>query len=207
LTEAEPEEDMPPYVIEGARSSRSKCKTCRRAIQKDTLRIGMLVVGPFGPGYLWHHLKCAARRQLERVEEAYELEAWKEAKVPPTSYPPLDELAKLREEAVQKKKEARDLPYAELDPSGRASCKHCGESMAKGELRLALERRITFGKQERVMPILVHSRCAAAELLAEDCLTDPSTLSDLLRANSRGVDEKTLEALAAEFDAADPPTA
>ena len=34
------EEQLPPYVIEGARSSRSKCKTCRRSIDKGALRIG-----------------------------------------------------------------------------------------------------------------------------------------------------------------------
>ena len=33
------EESLPPYVIEGARSSRSKCKTCRRKIDKDVLRL------------------------------------------------------------------------------------------------------------------------------------------------------------------------
>ena len=74
---AEPE--LPPFVIEGARSSRSKCKACRRKIDKGALRIGILIEGPYGTGYMWHHIKCAARRHLHRVEEAYELEAWKEA--------------------------------------------------------------------------------------------------------------------------------
>ena len=54
------------YVIEGARSSRSRCKSCRRKIDKGVLRIGVLIEGPYGTGYLWHHLRCAARRQFER---------------------------------------------------------------------------------------------------------------------------------------------
>ena len=39
-------------------------------IPKDALRFGFLIVGPFGPGYLWHHMNCAARRHLGRLEEA-----------------------------------------------------------------------------------------------------------------------------------------
>ncbi len=64
------EPELPTHVIEPARSSRSKCKACRRAIDKGVLRIGILISGPFGDGYLGHHLACAARRRLEDVEEA-----------------------------------------------------------------------------------------------------------------------------------------
>ena len=85
------QEEMAPYVIEGARSSRSRCKTCRRTIDKGALRIGMLIEGPYGTGYLWHHLRCAARRQFDRVAEAYEAEAWKEAKEAPSKVPELEE--------------------------------------------------------------------------------------------------------------------
>ena len=77
MDEPEIEEQLPPYVIEGARSARSKCKTCRKKIDKDVLRIGILIEGPYGTGYMWHHLKCAARRMYDKVEEAYSMEAWK----------------------------------------------------------------------------------------------------------------------------------
>ena len=39
---------MAPYKIEAARSSRSKCRTCRKKIDKDLLRIGILLEGPSG---------------------------------------------------------------------------------------------------------------------------------------------------------------
>jgi len=78
------EQEKPPYVIEGARSSRARCKTCRKKIAKGGLRLGVLVVGPFGPGYMWHHLNCAAGRLYEKLEEAYRLEAWREATPPQT---------------------------------------------------------------------------------------------------------------------------
>ena len=117
------ETELPAYKIEKARSGRSKCKTCRRAIQKEKLRLGILIEGPFGPGYLWHHLTCAARRRIGDVEEAYASEAWPEGLELPT----LESLGKLVEEGERKKAEKPQAPYAEKAPTGRSKCKHCGE--------------------------------------------------------------------------------
>lgn len=178
------DEPLPPYVIEGARSNRSKCKSCRRKIDSGTLRIGVLIEGPYGVGYLWHHLRCAARRRFEQVEEAYGLEAWKFAKEPPAKLPPLDELRKLVDEAEQRREAKRELPYVEIDPSGRAKCKHCGEPLAKGELRVVVGRNVEFGGQVRTGPIQVHPRCVAAALDAEDSATEVAGFAAALRANS-----------------------
>jgi len=199
MEEPEIEEQLPPYVIEGARSSRSKCKTCRKKIDKDALRIGILIEGPYGTGYMWHHLKCAARRQFDKVEEAYELEAWKEAKTPPTGVPELEDLKKLREEAVKKKAERKEIPHVEVAPSGRSKCKHCEEPIEKDSLRVVLGRDVEFGQQVRTAPINVHPRCVAAELMAEDCGTEIEGFDDALRANSRGVTEEQINAVLAEI--------
>jgi len=193
------EKQLPPYVIEGARSSRSRCKTCRRKIDQGSLRIGLLIEGPYGTGYLWHHLKCAARRQIERVEEAYELEAWKEAKQPPAKLPELDELRKLQQAADERKKERKTIPYAEADPSGRAKCKHCGETIEKGSMRVILGREVEFGGQVRVGPINVHPRCVAAEMQADDCGTKAEGFEGELRSNSRGVPTERLDAVLVEI--------
>lgn len=193
------EEQLPPYVIEGARSGRSKCKTCRRAIDKGALRIGILIEGPYGTGYMWHHMRCAARRQFERVEEAYELAAWKEAKEPPQKVPPLDELKKLREEAEERKKNRKEIPCAELAPTGRAKCKHCDEPIDKGTPRVVLGREVTFGQQVRTTPINVHPRCVAAELTAEDCETEVDGFVDALRANSGDLGADVLDRVVAEI--------
>ncbi|HRV81428.1 MAG TPA: hypothetical protein P5218_08335, partial [Planctomycetota bacterium] len=144
-----------PYLIEGARSSRAKCKTCRKPILKDTLRLGILVEGPFGTGYMWHHLPCAARNQFPKVEEAYAQEAWGDVASLPDELPSLEDLNHLREAAETKKKARKVLPYAEHDPSGRAKCKHSGEPIPKGSLRVALGQEVEFGGQTRVSPFLV----------------------------------------------------
>jgi len=194
-----PEEQLPPYVIEGARSSRSRCKTCRRKINKGLPRIGMLIEGPFGTGYLWHHLNCAARGQFERVEEAYRLEAWNEAKELLAKIPDLAELARLQTEADERKSKRKELPYAEPAPTGRARCKHCGEVIEKDSLRVTLGRLVEFGNQVRTTPINVHPRCVAAEIDAEDCGTERDGFNEALRANSGEAAAEKIDAAIAEI--------
>lgn len=193
------ETDLPPFVIEGARSSRSKCKACRRKIDKGALRIGILIDGPYGVGYLWHHLNCAARRRFDDVEEAYRLEAWNEAKEPPASVPSLDKLQELREKSEVKKQARKEIPYAEPDPSGRAKCKHCGEVIPKDTLRVVLGRDVEFGNQIRTAPVNVHPRCVAAEIRSPECNTEADGFAGELRSHSEGLDEARMIALLAEI--------
>jgi len=189
---------LPEYVIEGARSSRAKCKTCRRAIQKGTLRVGFLIEGPFGTGYLWHHLTCAARRHLERVEEAYAAEAWREAKEPPESVPPLDELRQLRDAAEERRRTRKTIPYVEIAPSGRSRCKECGSPIELGSVRVVLGRNVEFGNQVRLTPFSVHPGCVDRALDAEDCGTPAEGFADALRANSEGVPPERIEEVLSE---------
>jgi hypothetical protein len=195
LPSPQPAEPLPPYVIEGARSSRAKCKTCRKAIDKGILRLGVLIEGPYGVGYLWHHLTCAAKRRLDDVEEAYAAEAWKEAKVRPESVPSIEELRKLNEEAEEKRQSQKKIPYVEVDPSGRAKCKHCAEPMEKGSLRVVLGREVEFGNQFRTMPIHVHPKCVAGELESEDCNTEASGFTRALRENSQGLSAEQIDSV------------
>ncbi len=188
-------EPQPPYVIEGARSSRAKCKTCRKTIDKGVLRLGVLIEGPYGIGYLWHHLTCAAKRRLDDVEEAYASEAWKAAKEPPSDVPSIEELRKVNEEAEEKRQSRPKLPFAEVDPSGRAKCKQCGELMEKGSLRVVLGREVEFGSQYRTMPIQVHPACVAAEIEREDCATESAGFVEAIRANSQGVTSEQIDAV------------
>ena len=188
------EPELPPYIIEGARSGRSRCKSCRQLIELGGLRIGVLVEGPYGVGHMWHHLRCAARRFFPKVEEAYGLEAWQYAKVPPEDVPPL------KEEAEKKKKDKKELPYAELAPSGRAKCKHCDELIEKGSPRVVIGRAVEFGQQTRTTPINVHPGCVADALEAEDCATEVDGFTEALRRNSTGLDETVIDAVVGEVE-------
>ncbi|MEE2966229.1 MAG: hypothetical protein VX427_19070, partial [Acidobacteriota bacterium] len=165
---ATPKPELAPYLLESARSSRSKCRTCRRKIDKGTLRLGILLEGPFGTGYLWHHLTCAARRRLEDVEAAYEQQAFADG----LQVPPLAELQALKEKAEQARAERKELPYMERAPSGRSKCKNCGKAIDQDALRVVLAREVSFGNQVRATPINVHPECVHAELESEDCMTE-----------------------------------
>ena len=196
---AGPPEELPPYVIEGARSGRSRCKTCRRTISKGTLRIGILVEGPYGTGYMWHHLNCAARRHTQRLVEAYEQEAWNNAKEPPTKLPKLDELTKLKDESEERRKKRKPIPHVELAPSGRSSCKQCGELIEKGAPRVVLGKAVEFGGQTRIGPLNVHPRCVAEAMQAEDCATEVEGFAEALRANSEDLADDVLQAALGEM--------
>ncbi len=193
------EQPLPTYMIEGARSSRSRCKTCRRKIDKGALRLGILIEGPYGVGYMWHHLNCAAKRQFDRVAEAYQEQAWLNAKEPPSKLPSLEALEVMQQKAEERRKNKKDIPYVEIDPSGRAKCKHCGEPMEKGSVRAVLGRGVYFGNQVRVAPITVHPRCVAAELEKDDCETEVDGLIDSMRANSGEFDPTLFSATVAEI--------
>jgi hypothetical protein len=185
---------LAPFVIEGARSGRSRCKVCRRTIQKGLLRLGVLIEGPYGTGYLWHHLTCAARRKFEAVEEAYAAQAWNHASVPPEGLPTLDELRQSREEAEERRRSRKQIPYVEVSPSGRAKCKQCGGAIEKDALRVVLGRGVQFGTQVRTSPIHVHPQCVSAALEAEDCTTQAEGLENALRAHSSDLSAEQLAA-------------
>ena len=192
-------EQIPPFLIEGARSNRSRCKICRRTINKGALRLGVLIEGPYGTGYLWHHLACAARRRFENVEEAYRLEAWKEAKDPPGEVPSLDELRRVREDAEERRRRRKPIPHAELAPSGRSKCKRCMEPIEKGSLRVVLGRGVYFGSQVRTAPVNVHPRCVAAELRSDECATEVEGFEAAIRANSSDIPTARLDELMAQI--------
>lgn len=183
------EPELPPYLLEAARSSRSKCRTCKRKIEKDKLRLGILFEGPYGTGFLWHHLTCAAKRRIEDVEAAYEQKAWDDG----LEVPDLAELQKLKEKAAEEKAKRKLAPYVELAPSGRAKCKHCDELIEKGETRVALLREVVFGQQARAAPVNVHVRCVQAEMMAEDCVTEAEGFEAAVRANSTGIDAAEID--------------
>ncbi len=187
------EEELPQHRIENAKSGRAKCRTCRRKIDKDVLRLGVLLVGPFGTGYLWHHLNCAAKSLFNDVEEAYSAVAWDDG----VEVPELAKLKELSEKAEATKKEKKVPPYAERAPTGRAKCKHCEGAMEKDSWRVVLGRSVEFGQQTRTSPINVHPACVAAEMLAEDCATEHEGFVDALTTQSALADEELAEVLAA----------
>jgi len=188
-----PADELPEHVIEHAPSGRSRCKGCRRTIDKGALRVGFVFEGPYGTGYLWHHLTCAARRRPDDLEAAYRDSAWENAKVPPKGIPDLEKLKRSMAESDEKRTKRPEVPFAEIDPSGRAKCKHCAKPLEKGAARVVLGRKVEFGNQTRVSPINVHVTCVAEALEADDCGTSPSGFAVTVRANSTNLSADQIE--------------
>lgn len=182
-------EQLAPYSIERARSGRSKCKVCRKAIDKDVPRIGVLLEGPYGTGYLWHHIECLAKRDIAKVEEAY---AGDYAQ-PGLELPPLASLRVEAEKAAVKKAEKQLAPFVERAATGRSKCAQCGELVDANAFRFAVLRAVEFYGQERKAIVKVHAECVNMALADDANATDPETFAADVRANSK-LEKKDVDA-------------
>ena len=169
-------------TIEAASTGRASCRRCREKIEKGALRFGERVPSAFGEGEqtLWYHLPCAAERlpgKLDAALAAYDGEV-----------PERDELLRVIENGKQNEKLAL-VQKVDRAPTGRAHCQQCHEAIAKGELRVGVDR-----DQEGMMPTVsyLHLRCAAAYL-------GEAGLKPKLERAARGLSAEDQAALAAEL--------
>jgi hypothetical protein len=143
--------------IEAAPTGRAKCRECRETIAKGVFRFGEAAASSFGEGVSlqWYHLDCAADRRPVQLKETL------------ASYSgELPGRAELDAKLVNAEERAKLAPVvrAEPAPTGRAHCQQCHEAIAKGSLRIVIEREIEGG-----MPAssFVHAACARAYVGAD----------------------------------------
>ncbi|HEV7555001.1 MAG TPA: hypothetical protein VGO00_06100 [Kofleriaceae bacterium] len=180
-------------VIEEAKSGRASCRTCKKAIAKGELRFGHEVMTQFSsdPTVQWHHLACAAQKlpvELKAALDAYT-----------GNVPDRAELDKTMSAAVEKgNAKPAGFPYADHAPTGRAKCMQCDQTIAKGAVRVAVEREVDTGTFVTRGAGYLHPKCVPENLenvggSVEDLLTG-------LRANSR-IPKPDLDAAIAEIQA------
>jgi poly [ADP-ribose] polymerase len=178
------------HTIEVAKTGRASCRTCKKPIAKDTLRFGEEVPNAFAAGemtYQWHHLECAAKKKpgpLKIALDATTLEI-----------PNRAELEKAMAEGAKKEKPTT-FPYAERAPTGRSTCMVCSEAIAKGELRVAVEREVDTGSFVTKGAGYLHPACSL-EHVGEDI----ETFFGKLKASSGNLDAADLDTLKAELEA------
>jgi poly [ADP-ribose] polymerase len=165
-------------VIEEAKSGRASCRTCRKAIAKGELRLGVETQTQFSdaPSLQWHHLACAASKLPAELKAA--LAEY------PGEVPGRAELDAAMEEAAKKAgAKAAAHPYADQAPTGRAKCMQCSQPIEKGSFRIAVERELEIGGSATRGTGYLHPGC-----VAENVETTGGSLGDLLdglRANSK----------------------
>ena len=120
------------HVIEPAASGRAKCRGCGERIDKSALRFGLVIDNPFreGEATYWFHLACGACRRSQEFTEALQ-----------TSAVELEDRARLAAaaEAGAAHPRLQRLAGVQRDPSGRARCRQCRETIDKGAFRLQLQ--------------------------------------------------------------------
>lgn len=165
------------HTIEVAKSGRAGCRTCRQPIAKGELRFGEETPNAFGDAgdmsFRWHHLKCAATKLPTELKEALKAFAG--------DVPDRAEL----EDAITKAEASKPPPYPHADraPTGRAKCLSCSEAIAKGALRVAIEREIERGMSTQKGAGYLHPACAAPYM--ETLGTSHGDLTEALQKNSR----------------------
>ncbi|KAJ0264087.1 Polynucleotide 3'-phosphatase ZDP [Hirschfeldia incana] len=156
-----------PIVAEYAKSNRSSCKACSKAIASKTLRVGLVSKGPGGFDMTrWHHLECfpTDSESVASVDDVKGLSALEkddqdalaklveqcgeqqvdEKKGEEVKHPGPDEISgeKIKE---GKSSSASANVIAEYAKSSRSSCKKCSQTIAAKELRLGMVTRDSRG--------------------------------------------------------------
>ena len=144
------------HIIEAAKSGRAACRTCKQPIAKGELRLGEEVANQFAGGettHVWHHLACAAKKRPAEL-----LAALGATTVEVPTRAELEASAK----ASASTEKPHSFPYAERASTGRASCLACHPPIAKGELRVAVEREVDTGSFMARGAGYLHPACACA---------------------------------------------
>jgi poly(ADP-ribose) polymerase-like protein len=146
------------HVIETASSGRAKCRGCDQKIAKDDLRFGERQPNAFGEGEmtLWFHPQCGAYKRPEPFLEA----------VAEHGADGLDALAAAARFGIEHRRVPR-INGAERSPTGRATCRHCREPIAKDDWRIG----IVFFEEYRFNPGgFVHATCSRGYFETVDVL-------------------------------------
>ncbi|HEY3820799.1 MAG TPA: hypothetical protein VGL81_26730 [Polyangiaceae bacterium] len=177
------------HKIEIAPTGRASCRGCKKNITKGIPRFCEEFANPYSDegamSFRYWHLECAATKlanELAPVLAAYD--------------GPLEGRASV--EALVAEHLRPPMPHAEHAPNGRARCRACDESIAKGELRVAFERTFDGPMGPQKGASYVHARCLTRYLEREkEQGREAPELGELVRqveANSLAGPHPTLEA-------------
>ncbi|KAF5305635.1 hypothetical protein FQR65_LT07716 [Abscondita terminalis] len=138
-----------PYKVEYAKSGRASCRGCKNTIEKDVLRLAVMVQSPMFDGKVpnWYHSSCFFRKQRPKTVddiEHFESLRWEDqeslkSKIGASSEIIVpDQKGKKRDaKAVASKKSALKDFIIEYSKSSRALCRGCEQKIMKEEIRIS----------------------------------------------------------------------
>ncbi|MFX0013754.1 MAG: hypothetical protein ACFFB2_03235 [Promethearchaeota archaeon] len=129
-------------IIEHAKSGRASCRTCRKRLEKDEVRVGIpfTFTRPNGEeisSFRYYHVICVPYDRIKSVLEVFPSlsiidKEKKEKLFESLKKREKDEMGKLQEKKSELKK-----PFLEPSKSSRGSCRICEKKIEKGILRVA----------------------------------------------------------------------
>jgi hypothetical protein len=171
-----------PHKVELAPTGRASCRGCKQGIPKGCARFAEEFANPYSEegtlSYRYWHLACAATKVPNELAPA--LTAYEGA---------LEDRAAI--EALVADHAKPLMPYAEHAKNGRARCRACDESIAKGDLRVAFERTFEGPMGPQKGAAYAHVRCLKRYLEREA---------------ERGHDAPAPDALLAQLETHAPPS-
>jgi Poly(ADP-ribose) polymerase and DNA-Ligase Zn-finger region len=185
-----------PHKVEVAPTGRASCRGCKKTIAKGELRFGEEFANQFsedgGMSYRYWHLACAATKLANELAPA--LAAY-EGDVPDRAAIDAAVAEHLRPE----------MPYAEQAPNGRARCRACDQTIAKGGLRVAFERTFDGPMGPQKGAAYVHAACLPKHLERErengQEVPEAGAMLDQIEAHSPRISAADRAALRAAFPA------
>jgi hypothetical protein len=184
------------HRIEMSPSARAGCRGCKAKIEKGVLRFAEEFQSTFseeGTSFRYWHLGCAAKKLPNEVSAllgTFEGDVPDKAAIEAT----IAEAAKKGGKGVN-----APLPHADHAPTGRAKCMHCREAIAKGALRVGVERELETGNMTTQGAGYLHPKCVFAYANSRDEGT-PEELAQQVLENSAHLEEAARDALIKEFD-------
>ncbi|KAK2387997.1 Poly [ADP-ribose] polymerase 1 [Trifolium repens] len=139
-------QNQKPWKAEYAKSGRSSCRTCKIPIASESLRLGKMVQSSKFDGLMpmWNHAQCILKKanQIKSVDDVENIESLR-----------WDDQQKIRKyiesgggggagtpksNAASKSNASKNIEYGiEVSQTSRATCKHCGQKIIKGEVRIS----------------------------------------------------------------------
>ncbi|CAL5193723.1 unnamed protein product [Lathyrus oleraceus] len=153
-------QNQKPWKAEYAKSGRSSCRTCKSPIASEKLRLGKMVQSSKFDGLMpmWHHADCVMKKanQIKLVDDVENLETlrWEDQQNIRTyiqssgggststskskSKSTAASASKSSAASASKSSASKNVEYGiEVSQTSRAACKHCGQKIIKGEVRIS----------------------------------------------------------------------